>query len=639
MKHLLQLKGRSSVDPKKIAAELQFYKDHPHFEEKPASILEFLGPGYLNIEKGIRAGVKQELVDIFGKEVNPERIALVQEAIFTGAIGIGKTTLASIVIPYMCHWVLCLENPQEFYELLPGSRIAFMQMSTSGDQAKEVVFGDIKARIDYCLWFKEKYPPDPGFKNQLRFEKNIWVLPGDSSETTFEGYNILGGILDEADSHKITENKDYAEQGYDTIYSRVESRFEDRGFTLIIGQMKSSSGFAKRKYDEFRTKPNAHTLKLTIWESRGWERYLDDNGHRDSFWYDVKRKNIIPQGAGQMIGGQNDNVLEIPNMYRGAFENNPEKALRDLAGIPPAAGDPFISLTYKLEEARDRWQERYDNLGSPVDDSVTRPSFADWFVAHNNLKRVSHIDIGYSSEGDGAGIVVGHIAEVVEDDDGDKKPYIVIDCMYRVHAPPGNEIFIGDLRRVLYELRDDRKFNIKKVTMDGFQSTDTKQILRKRRFQTEIVSIDKSMLPYEDLRDAIYENRIEFPPYITHLHHGDVNTVEIAIKELSELEHDTKKHKIDHPPLGSKDVADGLAGVVTELMGDRAYRRKVSSMEAYRQRRESEEEQIAVGAERPASAFPIPGIGGQGGLHAPIPPQISIPGLDQLNPYGPKKKR
>jgi hypothetical protein len=31
-------------------------------------------------------------------------------------------------------------------------------------------------------------------------------------------------------------------------------------------------------------------------------------------------------------------LIEIPNVYRREFENNPEKALRDLAGIPPATG-------------------------------------------------------------------------------------------------------------------------------------------------------------------------------------------------------------------------------------------------------------------------------------------------------------
>ena len=118
-----------------------------------------------------------------------------------------NTTIASIVLPYLAHWVLCLRNPQDFFNLLPGSRIAFMQMSTSGQQAKEVVFGDIKARIENAPWFKN-HPYDPKFKNQLRFKGDIWILPGDSGETTFEGYNICGGILDEADSHLVTEHKD-----------------------------------------------------------------------------------------------------------------------------------------------------------------------------------------------------------------------------------------------------------------------------------------------------------------------------------------------------------------------------------------------------------------------------------------------
>jgi dephospho-CoA kinase len=28
-------------------------------------------------------------------------------AMITGGIGIGKTTVASIVLPYLAHWVLC----------------------------------------------------------------------------------------------------------------------------------------------------------------------------------------------------------------------------------------------------------------------------------------------------------------------------------------------------------------------------------------------------------------------------------------------------------------------------------------------------------------------------------------------------
>lgn len=604
----------SSFDPQRALAELQWLKDHPWFEEKPASMEEFLGEGYLNIEKGIRPGVKAELIALFGTEVNGERISLYRWGMFTGAIGIGKTTMASVILPYMVHWVLCLRDPQDFYDLLPGSRIAFMQMSTSEPQAKETVFGDIKARIEYSPWFQNKYPFDPKFTNQLRFAKDIWVLPGNSAETTFEGYNILGGILDEADSHKKTKDKDYAEQGWNTINSRIDSRFQDRGFLLTIGQMKSASGFAKAKYDELNKDPdNAHTVRMTIWESLGWDKYLKPDGTRDSFWYDIKRKEIIPSGAAAIVASQNKNLMEIPNVYRKAFENKPEQALRDLAGIPPASGDPFISLTYKIDEAIEKWNERYNNLGSPVDDDPVRPKFADWFKAKNSLKRAIHIDLAYSSEGDALGLAMGHVAEIVEYE-GEKRPYIVFDLLLRMKAAPGTEILLQEVRQIIYTLKDDLGFNIKAVTMDGFQSTDTKQQLRRRRINTDYVSMDKSKLPYTDLRDALYEDRIEFPPYLTYLTKGANERVQIAVKELMELEEGDLK--IDHPKHGSKDVADAMAGVTYTLMGDRQYRRNVLSLEERRQRNEEIEQGTGT------DGFSLGKYNVGADLHAPIPPQM-----------------
>jgi hypothetical protein len=613
----------SSFDPTRALKELQWLKTHPQFEQMPASMPEFLGEDYLNIEAGVRSGVKEELIELFGEEANGERISRYRWAMFTGAIGIGKTTMASIILPYMCHWVLCLKDPQKFYELLPGSRIAFMQMSTSEDQAKETVFGDIKARIEYSPWFQRNYQFDPNFRNQLRFPKDIWVLPGNSAETTFEGYNILGGILDEADSHKITKEKDYAEQGWNTINSRIDSRFQDRGFLLTVGQMKKASGFAKSKYDELNKDPeNAHTVRMTIWESLGWGRFLNSDGTRDSIWYDTRRKEIIPSGAASLIAGHSENLMEIPSIYRKNFENKPEQALRDLAGIPPAAGDPFISLTYKIDEAVERWQTRYDHLGSPVNNDPVRPQFEKWFKAKDSLRRCVHLDIAYSSHGDALGLAMGHVAEVV-DYDGEKKPYIVFDFLMRIKAAPGTEIMLQDARRYIYDLKEDLGFRVVKVTMDGFQSTEMKQQLRKRRFQTEYVSVDKSKLPYEDLRDALYEDRIEFPPYVTYLSKGSGELVQIAVKELSELE--DEERKIDHPVAGSKDVADAMAGVSYTLMGDRAYRRRVSSLDEARERREAL--QTGTDGYSVGSHF-LPGIG-PGGISAPVPPS-SIPGMGGL---------
>lgn len=567
----------------KIAAELAWLRNHPQFEERPATLREFLGPDYLNVRAKIRKRIVHELTEIMGEDVSGERPTKYQLAMITGGIGIGKTTIASIVLPYLCHWVLCLKDPQDFFELLPGSRIAFMQMSTSEKQALEVVFGDIKARIQHSPWF-QKYPYDPTFKNQIRFEqKDIWIIPGDSTETTFEGYNILGGILDEADSHKVTLTKDYAEQGYNTIDARIASRFQERGFLLVIGQMKSSEGFAARKFAEFSERADAYAVRLSIWDAMGEQFYgdrygRDADGNIETFCYDAKRKQIVPSGIAALIG--RDNYLKIPAVYKRQFENDPEKALRDLAGMPPAVGDPFISLVSKIESARDRWVEHHDGLPSPVrPDGRIEP----WFVARDSLRRVAHIDLAYSAAGDALGFAMGHVSHVIEID-GEHKPYIVIDMLMRIKALPGSEIFLADVRHRVYALKDDLRFRLIKVTMDGFESTDTLQQLQKRRYETELVSVDRQVLPYHDLREALYEDRIEFPPYICDVR-TDVGShpEEILVKELTLLVDNGKK--IDHPVNGSKDVADAVAGVTFTLMGDRRYRRKVVNLEQVRDQR------------------------------------------------------
>ena len=78
-----------------IQAELEWLKENPEFEERPATLLEFLGPEYLNVESGIRERIKEELSNIMGEEVHADRITDYPLAMITGGIGIGKTTIAS----------------------------------------------------------------------------------------------------------------------------------------------------------------------------------------------------------------------------------------------------------------------------------------------------------------------------------------------------------------------------------------------------------------------------------------------------------------------------------------------------------------------------------------------------------------
>lgn len=64
--------------------------------------------------------------------------------------------------------------------------------------------------------------------------------------------------------------------------------------------------------------------------------------------------------------------------------------------------------------------------------------------------------------------------------------------------------------------------------------------------------MDRQLEPYNLLKEAIYEERIDIPYH------------EVLSRELSNLEL-VNGNKVDHPPKGSKDVADAVAGVIANI--------------------------------------------------------------------------
>lgn len=498
-----------------------------------------------------------------------------------------NSTAASIILTYCVHWVQCLKDPQGFFGLMPGTRIAFMMMSTSERQAREVLFGDVKARVNYSPWFQRFCKFDPQFKNQLRFPRDIWIVPGGSEETRFEGYNILAGIIDEADSHKQTDLKDYAEQGLDTILNRITSRFPDyesethRGLIVVIGQMKSATGFMHRIYGQWRKDADAATRRVMLWESLGWHKFTEnpadiaggrETAPRKSFVYDVEHKRIIPTAEARSAGidfhTPDSGYIEVPTAYLTDFRRDPVKALKDLAGIPPEASDPFIALPDRILACQDHWHARFGD-DPRVGDEPTWPKLR-MPRATDGIKRVVHLDLAVSGQGDALGLAMGHVAGIV-DVDGEEKPLIVFDLLMRIHAPSGGEIILGDVRRIIYRLARDLGYPIKLVTADGFSSVDTLQQMRKAKINADYLSVDKTKQPYEDLREAIYDERVLFPKYLSRIREGDTEPINIAYRELSQIS--DVGMKIDHPTPGSKDVADAMAGVVHLLMTQIQYRR------------------------------------------------------------------
>ena len=556
-------------------SEWRWLQDNPAFAERPATFDEFLGPRYLNNRKAIRPGAYRVLKAIIGAEVNTRNPTNEYLAMMAGAIGIGKSYTSGVLLAYVVHWTLCLKDPQEFFGLDKGSKIAFAVMSTTEKQARGVAFDNVKARINFSPWFNDPaHPerlPNPKFKNIVEWtDRYISILPGTSQETSYEGYNILGAVIDEMDSHKITDRKDYGEAGFETIYNRMNSRFDNRGFIFLAGQLKSQTGFAQRKWDELE-KAGHFVFRCTIWDSRGWEHYkdptkgelfgVDEDGDVKHFFYDTQRYEVVPSQV--VKWGQrevDDTLLKVPLVYMDQFMTNGPKALKDLAGMPPLVGDPFIPDASKVLSARLRWME--NNLGRAIPiDRDGRVGMG--FKAENKIKRVMHIDMGLSGDGDALGMAMGHVSGVREVD-GEVKAMIEFDLLRQWTVKPGRHIELAMVRRFIYSLVDDMKFKLALVTFDGFENTDFSQQLHRRRIRTGLLSADKSYAPYHDLREAIYEDRVSWPLYEVRSRKNEGEYFELAFSELTQLVDDGKK--VDHTATSTKDLADAMAGVVHTLM-------------------------------------------------------------------------
>lgn len=78
-----------------------------------------------------------------------------------------------------------------------------------------------------------------------------------------------------------------------------------------------------------------------------------------------------------------------------------------------------------------------------------------------------------------------------------------------LRAPNGAHIPYEKIRRFLLWLRDEKKFNIVKITSDGFESEYMHQLLQADGFDTEKRSLDRTKTGYTRLRDALVEGTFE----------------------------------------------------------------------------------------------------------------------------------
>lgn len=557
------------------------------YERTPVDTRTFvLDPYYLgNVCGSIFPKLMDDLDELFD--------GTYQECILTGSIGYGKTFFASIGICRVLYELSCLKNPQKTFGLAPGSNLSLVMLSVNQELATKVVYDNIVGKIQASPYFKEHFPFEVT-KKELRFPNEVWVAPRASSDTSVLGLNVFGGIIDETNfmtrkgrSKTVGQQQwghyDRAETLYSAIQRRMKSRFQRHGrvpgILFVVSSKKVRDDFTARRIRDSKHDSSIFVRDYALWDVRPEEYYAQKKfivlcGNDKTPSRIVDEKEDIAKLKAELP--EDVVLIEVPEDFRNDFQRDLEGSIRDIAGVATVAVSPFITRREKIEEAID------PSRVHPFTAMVLDPSKGGMFrwesmVEERNVRlyrggyekqwqpKLSpasrrHVHIDPSLRGDATGFVMAHVAgytEVVRRVEGggeytERAPVIVVDVALRIVPPVGDEIVLSDIRQMVYEL-SAHGYSIGLVTMDQYQSADAIQKFVQKGFPAELLSVDRTMDPYDSLKMALYENRLKmynYPP---------------LLDELRTLEKDLDRKKVDHPLGGSKDIADALAGVCFSL--------------------------------------------------------------------------
>jgi hypothetical protein len=553
---------------------------------------------YMGQKGYVRPKVMEGLIELFTGDTYVE-------CVLSGSIGWGKTYFSEMAEAYMLYLLSCYHNPQAEFDMAPGSSIIFIQQSKTYQLAKKVVFEQFSERLRQSPYFKKNFSFDPQVKSELRFPKNISVLPVGGSDTAALGMNVFGGIIDEMNfmarikgsvevQHTHEEEYDQAERLYTTLIRRMKSRFMQKGRLpgklLLVSSVNYPKDFTSRKIEEAKTDETILAIAHSQWEVLPPDRFSGET-------FPVEVGNEVKQSRVLLPGEEAtdpEDVIQVPVEYKTEFERDLEAALRDLAGITAGTRHSFIPYRDLLQKATEEHAKitsgrslfLYDDV---VLTKVIDPVAPDWgrLVSTEYLEKaivdraqpfVLHIDVAVTQ--DCCGVAVGRILgykllpstkyynermkEFVEIRDI-RAPIYMIDGVLRIMPPRGGgEIDLELVRDLVLWLRGE--IYLRWGTCDSYQSTMLLQAMRKARIKCGVLSVDQSMAPYTEVKLAVKDERLLFPYH------------EMLLKELRELERDPEKDKVDHPTGGSKDCSDAVAGVVYVLQQKEAsYGRPVSA--------------------------------------------------------------
>jgi hypothetical protein len=567
----------------------------PEYELEPVDYETFVtNPYFLGAAMNLYPRLIEEGIRIFHARHE------YAEIIYTGGIGWGKSYHAVSILAYDLHRLLCMKSPQRMLGLADNGDLYFVNLGIKEGQAKKVFFAKARNIIMASPYFRDEFVKI-GFNP--KHNRSVIILPkllhvefGSSTDTSIIGQDVLGVVIDEANwlahgSRSATEKVTDADSDHMTsLYKSAENRLKSRlaksgiaaGHLILISSALHPGDWIESHIEKCRDDPNTYILEKATWESCP-ESYSGK-------WFRVQVGNDLMASKVLNEGEKADPTceeIEVPEEFRKQFELDPDRGCREFGGRRTISQTFWLRDRTCLLRAYERaamrmLQDKPFPLRHPANEESTSLGVRfemDWDCLCEkgpdgyrprrfpSQLRWIHIDLAKSR--DAAAIAMGYVThvEMVEKETIPGRPFrirlpiIEIELMLQIVPGDSREIRISPIRELVLDIKN-HGFKVR-VSADQYQSLEILQDLQAQRIKAENMSIHKIASPWMVLKDALLEDRI------TLYRHP------VAHRELIHLMYDKTKEIVDHPEydpentergrIGSKDVADGICGVVCGL--------------------------------------------------------------------------
>lgn len=422
---------------------------------------------------------------------------------FVGICGMrgGKTRLAADMVGYELFDLLTTGDVAAKYQLEEGSKFFITCVASSAEQAEDTIFHEVKKSVNKAPFF-ERFNPRI-LSNEIRFDDyNVEVKAGISSAMGLVGRTVKANVFDELSKLEKTEGKRSAELVYSSL-SKSTSSFKFAGKNIVITSPLHTEDKAWRLYKENVNSRYAVCVNMPTWE-------------------------------------MNPNLPFEGEFMQAKLEEDPITFWRDYGAIPQSAVDKF----FKDEDIL-VFDPTVINI---FEDTVAYRAF----MAEQRRNPVRLILAGDpSGRMDSFGIALGYNI-------GDE--YYVIGLKRFVpekvsYEPTGSKVLDGKKPKMEINPLDVREFvinvvrdlRVKEIIFDtwDYPLLQKELTIMGCNVYNNVVKIAH----YEVIRKILYGKRLHC------CYHP------VLMQEWKQLvQHNARK--VDHPKLGSKDLADAVCNVV-----------------------------------------------------------------------------